>query len=315
LQTLKRVLKAGIFLIVLTDLVGLLIFFPWSTDQQGTEVKKAEEFYKKAYAEAQQKSQTPAQGQMEPISAKEQYYIDYARGQAVKYGVPGLINSFVKDHGLADKKVLEIGAGSGFLQDIVSDYTALDISPTARRFFHKPFVEASATDMPFPDNSFDAIWTVWVLEHIPNPEKALLEMRRVVKPGGYLYLLPALEVSMYAPQGYRVRPYSDLSMSGKLIKATVPPGEFLEKLTKKQIRFLRSAGSRIPPGPSRLHFRSLTPNFEQYWEADSDAFVSLSRHELFLWFKSRGDKCLNCSAESRLIWSDPPDSLIIQVNK
>ena len=31
---------------------------------------------------------------------------------------------------------------------------------TARQFFHKSFVEASATNMPFPDNSFDALWSI-----------------------------------------------------------------------------------------------------------------------------------------------------------
>jgi SAM-dependent methyltransferase len=44
----------------------------------------------------------------------------------------------------------------------------------------------AATDMPFPTGTFDVLWTVWVIEYLPNPEKALLEIRRVVKPGGYL---------------------------------------------------------------------------------------------------------------------------------
>lgn len=42
--------------------------------------------------------------------------------------------------------------------------------------------------MPFEDGRFDAIWSVWVLEHVPNPEAALREMRRVVADRGLLFL-------------------------------------------------------------------------------------------------------------------------------
>ncbi|MBI3472336.1 MAG: hypothetical protein HY013_13355 [Candidatus Solibacter usitatus] len=73
--------------------------------------------------------------------------MNVARKAAVQQGVQEMIAGFVQRFGLREKKVLEVGAGSGLLQDTVSDHTALDISPTARRFFHKPFVAASATDI------------------------------------------------------------------------------------------------------------------------------------------------------------------------
>lgn len=37
----------------------------------------------------------------------------------------------------------------------------------------------------FADNSFDLIITEDVLEHVPNPERAFTEIRRILKPGGY----------------------------------------------------------------------------------------------------------------------------------
>jgi SAM-dependent methyltransferase len=92
------------------------------------------------------------------------------------------VEEFTVKYGLKDKKVLEAGAGRGHLQDIVADYTGLDISETARKYFHKPFVRASAASMPFRDGEFDALWSIWTLEHVPNPEWALEEIRRVVKP-------------------------------------------------------------------------------------------------------------------------------------
>jgi ubiquinone/menaquinone biosynthesis C-methylase UbiE len=75
--------------------------------------------------------------------------------------------------------------------------------------------------MPFQDGEFDAVWSIWVLEHIPNPEAALNEIRRVVKTGGYLYLQPAWACVPWAADGYDARPYRDFGMAGKLIKASI----------------------------------------------------------------------------------------------
>ena len=76
--------------------------------------------------------------------------------------------------------------------------------------------------MPFHDNYFEAIWSIHVLEHVPDPESALLEMRRVLKPGGLLFLSPAWYCRPWAAQGYAVRPYSDLDLKGKVVKASIP---------------------------------------------------------------------------------------------
>ncbi len=185
------------------------------------------------------KTRRPA---LPPLSEKEQIYVNSARTMADFYHVPDLIRDFVQQRNLVDSKVLEVGAGSGLLQDQVSDYTGLDISPTARRYFHKPFVEASATEMPFPDGTFDGLWSIWVLEHIPNPELALQEMRRVTKPGGYLFLYPALDVSRFTADGLHVRAYGDLDWWGKLRKAMIPIAESkaFHFLYAHQVRILRS---------------------------------------------------------------------------
>lgn len=48
-------------------------------------------------------------------------------------------------------------------------------------------------DLQFPDNHFNAVVCWSVLEHVPAPERAIAEMRRVLKPGGLIWVqLPFL---------------------------------------------------------------------------------------------------------------------------
>ncbi len=39
--------------------------------------------------------------------------------------------------------------------------------------------------LPFPDASFDAVVSLWVLEHLPRPVETFADIARVLKPGGY----------------------------------------------------------------------------------------------------------------------------------
>jgi len=48
-----------------------------------------------------------------------------------------------------------------------------------------------AESIPFPDGAFDLVCCSWVLEHLPDPRRALKEVARVLKPGGtFLFLTP-----------------------------------------------------------------------------------------------------------------------------
>ena len=59
------------------------------------------------------------------------------------------------------------------------DYTTTDLlSPIAD-------IKADICNLPFDDNSYDVILCNHVLEHIPDDTKAMKELYRVMKPGGY----------------------------------------------------------------------------------------------------------------------------------
>jgi SAM-dependent methyltransferase len=49
-------------------------------------------------------------------------------------------------------------------------------------------IRLDATQMPFPDDRFDVILAIHVLEHIPADRKAMEEMRRILSPDGWAIL-------------------------------------------------------------------------------------------------------------------------------
>lgn len=101
---------------------------------------------------------------------------------------------------LATGRVLEIGIGSGlnlpfYNNDSVAKFWGLDPSPemirkaeTLTREIAIPveFLHAGCEEIPLDDNSADTIVMTYTLCSIPNPEAAVRQMARVLKPGGRL---------------------------------------------------------------------------------------------------------------------------------
>jgi SAM-dependent methyltransferase len=283
-------------------LVGALIVawtFPYATDDPVRREDAIAEFYTLLYSAGGR--QTVVQDNpMAKAAATAKYTAD----------IPGEVRRFVQTYHLERGKILDVGSGDGYLQDIVADYTGIDIAKSAAPKYHKPFVLGTATAMPFPDSVFDAEWTVWVLEHIPNPEAALREIRRTVKPGGYLFLRPAWDVKPWASRGLDARAYGDLRVMDRIEKATIPLRTSLTIWVLSHIpaRMIRSLSSES----STFHYRRLTPNFKEYWQPDSDAVNNLDQHEIALWFQSRGDTCLTCASGFGQYLQNP-DAIVIRV--
>ena len=272
------------------------------------EIENAKKYYAEAYKAA-------APGKEEAPSEYETKYLAVATRAAKAADIEGQIKRFAEEYQLRDKGVLDVGSGRGYLQDIVDNYTGLDISSSVARFYHKKFVQGSATAMPFPDNSFDGAWSIWVLEHVPNPEQALLEIRRVMRDGGVVFLNPAWDCTRWAAEGYEVRPYSDFGLIGKLVKTSIAVRSAPLFRTAETVftRNLRRAAFGMG-GPTKFRYRKIEPNYKEYWQPDSDAVNRLDRYEAMIWFLSRGDECLNCEGALGSVIMEPLP-LVIKIHK
>jgi ubiquinone/menaquinone biosynthesis C-methylase UbiE len=97
-------------------------------------------------------------------------------------------------------KVLEIGCGAGMLTKAIAHrgyhVSALDSAPAMKDLTDRRakaaglsnFVSTSLEDvhdLSFNDNTFDMAFALGVLPWLHSPEKAMQEIQRVVKPGGY----------------------------------------------------------------------------------------------------------------------------------
>ena len=91
-----------------------------------------------------------------------------------------------------DALILNVGAGGKVLAKNVLN---LDIIPTG-----STHALASVFALPFPDQAADLIILQGVLEHVPDPRRAVAEIVRVLKPGAVFYTeMPFLEPYHEAP--------------------------------------------------------------------------------------------------------------------
>src|SRR6516225_6128092 len=128
------------------------------------------------------------------------YYDRFAAGYEAErhHGYHRLIDELelelVRRHG-AGRDVFEAGCGTGLLlreaARVARSAVGLDLSrgmlaPARARGLR--VVQGSLTDVPLPSASFDLVYSMKVLAHVPPIERALGELSRLVRPGGHLLL-------------------------------------------------------------------------------------------------------------------------------
>lgn len=93
----------------------------------------------------------------------------------------------------AKGKLIDIGCGTKLYQKYypkVDSYTGLDHPTTAKKYpaDSAPDIFGDILNLPLKNSSYDTVLLFEVLEHVSNPEKAVGEVQRILKPGGYLLL-------------------------------------------------------------------------------------------------------------------------------
>jgi SAM-dependent methyltransferase len=94
----------------------------------------------------------------------------------------------------APGRVLEVGCGWGELAEWIAretgaDVVAVDLSPRMVDLARERGVDARLADveeLPFADETFDVVVAAWMLYHVPDLERGLAEIARVLRPGGTL---------------------------------------------------------------------------------------------------------------------------------
>jgi ubiquinone/menaquinone biosynthesis C-methylase UbiE len=108
-----------------------------------------------------------------------------------------------------------------------SEVVAVDVSESglaeaklrAAAFPQIKFQNASALALPFPDASFDFVWSAGVIHHTADFDKALSELTHVLRPGGKLFLL-VTELAAYA--GRLLRQSVQLLLTSVRITSILP---------------------------------------------------------------------------------------------
>lgn len=128
---------------------------------------------------------------------------------------------FLSTEDLNGKSLLDAGCGTGWFSKIASEkgasVTSMDLgenllAEVAKKCDSKRVV-GSILEIPFPENTFDVVVSSEVIEHTPDPYKALHEIYRVLKPGGIMVLSTPNKFwywTLWVANVLKLRPYQGL---------------------------------------------------------------------------------------------------------
>jgi SAM-dependent methyltransferase len=215
-------------------------------------------------------------------------------------------------------QVLDAGCGSGSMSRLLARKTdrgkvvGVDVNPSyldaARRFAEEEglknisFEEGDIFALPFPDRSFDLVWSKYVLQWVKHPADAVVELKRVTKPGGMVVCCNF--------DGFAITHYpEDAGLQAdalKIVNASIDPF-----VGRKMYRMFREAGFkdiRVDSEPDRLFncFGKIDSERRKNWEVQFraaakkwvDVLGSIERVERFidnfLAYQDRDDTATLC---------------------
>ena len=200
----------------------------------------------------------------DPLGLNERFFAWYYPKVVGRAEAAGQAETRRKLLSEASGRTLEIGAGSGFnlphYTEAVTELVVSEPSPHMREHLRErleadpppvdswELADAGAESLPFDDASFDTVTGGFIMCSIPDPEGALAEIARVLKPGGrYIFL-----EHVHAGEGTMLGRFQDLiEIPHRYIAAGCHPnrrtGEMIENSPLQVERMERGKQPKAPP--------------------------------------------------------------------
>ncbi len=168
---------------------------------------------------------------MEKSYYKEYYHLErnhwwfLARAEILQ----AMLKKHLSANGGGSLKILNVGAATGGTSEWLEAYgavTSLEYDEDCVQFLREETsieaIQGSLTDLPFPDDAFDAVCCFDVLEHLEDDQKGMQELYRVASPGGLVFLTVPAFMSLWSEHdvvNHHYRRYSMKELMGVVKKA------------------------------------------------------------------------------------------------
>jgi ubiquinone/menaquinone biosynthesis C-methylase UbiE len=179
---------------------------------------------------------------------------------------------------------LDVGCGTGAFSELVLDrcrpHTLAAVDPsedqiayarTTAAAAHLQFRVGDAQSLPFAAAEFDVATMALVITFIPDPAKALAELKRVVKPGGTI----ATYVWDFLNGG---SPQQPLREGVEALGVAVPPTAGHANSTQQRLEEIFKAASLEQVTTRLIEIEVSYPDFDSYWTSQTALANSVVQH-------------------------------------
>lgn len=147
---------------------------------------------------------------------------------------------------------LNIGAATGTTSDMLTEFGEVmsveydqECCDYTKTFIKTPLIQGSITDLPFSNNSYDLVCAFDVIEHVEDDAKAVEEMMRVCKPGGYIAITVPAYAFLWGEHDVINQHFRRYTKTGLLKLLKNHPGKIVYQTYFNSILFLPIAAFRL----------------------------------------------------------------------
>jgi ubiquinone/menaquinone biosynthesis C-methylase UbiE len=158
-------------------------------------------------------------------------------------------------------KALDLGAGRGLYTGLLLKkkykVVSVDINPRMLEIIHQKFgnkvltIEAGCVNLPFENESFDIILAIELVVHVPEIEKLLSEIKRILRSNGKAILSVTNKFSLYSLWVTKINPFL-IFKSKEYFNRQYSVKEFSEILEKYGFQIISIYGFGVIPSLSLL---------------------------------------------------------------